>query len=112
MYTRLNNTITNAINDVINHSTYDFDNWWKDDFETEIYFETAEDFKNLCNTDLEIAKYDWISCCLNEFISKVCNLLGIETCNTHSQYNEIILEEIHDIVKDALFNRISTNSIK
>ena len=107
MYTRLNNTITNAINDVMNNSVCDFDNWWKDDFETEIYFETTEDFKNLCDTDLEIAKYDWIAWCLDGFVSEVCNLLGIEMYNTRSQYNEIILEEIHDIVKKILFKRIS-----
>lgn len=113
MYTRLNDTITNAITDVIKHSTYDFNNWWKDDFETDIYFETAEDLKNLCDTDLEIAKCDWVAYHLNEFVSEVCNLLGIETCSTHSQYNDIILEEISDIVKDALFNRINTkDSIK
>lgn len=52
MYTRLNNTITNAIKDVMSNSVCDFDNWWKDDFETEVYFETAEDFKNLSDTDL------------------------------------------------------------
>lgn len=27
----------------------------------------AEDFKNLSDTDLEIAKYDWISWCLDGF---------------------------------------------
>ena len=91
MYTRLNNTITNAIKDVMSNSVCDFDNWWKDDFETEIYFETAEDFKNLSDTDLEIAKYDWISWCLDGFVSEVCNLLGIKMYNTHSKYNEIIL---------------------
>lgn len=107
MYTRLNNIITNAINDVMNNSACDFDNWWKDDFETEVYFETAEDFKDLCDTDLEIAKYDWISWCLDRFVLEVCDLLGIEMYNIHSKYNEIILEEIHDIVKEMLFNRIS-----
>lgn len=35
MYTRLNDTITNAIKNVMNNSVCDFDNWWKDDFETE-----------------------------------------------------------------------------
>lgn len=108
MYTRLNNTITNAIKDVISNSVCDFDNWWKDDFETEVYFETAEDFKNLSDTDLEIAKYDWISWCLDGFVSEVCNLLGIKMYNTHSKYNEIILKEIHDIVKNTLFDRIGT----
>ena len=108
MYTRLNNTITNTIKNVMNNLVCDFDNWWKDDFETEVYFETIEDFKNLYDTDLEIAKYDWISCYLDGFVSEVCNLLGIEMYNTHSQYNEIMLEEIHDIVKEVLFNRIST----
>lgn len=108
MYTRLNNTITNAIKDVMSNSVCDFDNWWKDDFETEVYFETAEDFKNLSDTDLEIAKYDWISWCLDGFVSEVCNLLGIKMYNTHSKYNEIILKEIHDIVKNTLFDRIGT----
>lgn len=108
MFTRLNETITNAIENAMNNSVCDFNNWWKDDFETDVYFETEEDYKNLSDTDLEIAKYDWISWYLDGFVSEVCNLLGIEMYNTHSGYNEIILEEIHEIVKDMLFNRIST----
>ena len=108
MFTRLNNTITNAIENAMNNSVCDFNNWWKDDFETDVYFETEEDFKNLSDTDLEIAKYDFVSWCLDGFVSEVCNLLGIEMYNTHSEYHEIILEEVHDIVKDMLFNRIST----
>ena len=106
MYTRLNNTITNAIKNVMSNSVCDFDNWWKDDFETEVYFETEEDLKKLSDTDLEIAKYDWIAGRLDSFVSETCNILGIEICNTHSKYNEILLEEIHDIVKDMLFAKL------
>lgn len=58
MFTRLNETITNAIENAMNNSVCDFNNWWKDDFETDVYFETEEDYKNLSDTDLEIAKYD------------------------------------------------------
>lgn len=107
MYTRLNNAITNAIENAMNNSACDFTNWWKDNFETDVYFEIEEDLKDLSDTDLEIAKYDWIAGRLDGFVSEVCNLLGIEMYNTHSKYNEIILEEIHDLVKDMLFNRIS-----
>ena len=105
MYTRLNDAITSAIENAMNDSGCDFANWWKDNFETDVYFETEEDFKDLSDTELEIAKYDWIAGRLDGFVSEVCNLLGVEY--TYSKYNGIILEEIHDIVKDMLFNRIS-----
>ena len=112
MFTRLNNTITNAIENVMDNSVCDFNNWWKDEFETEVYFETEEDLKKLSDTDLEIAKYDWIACRLDGFVSEVCNLLGIEMYNTHSKYHEIILEEIYEIVKDMLFNKINTMKLR
>ena len=107
MFSRLNKTIIDAIESVMNDSVCNFSEWWKDDFETEIYFEDENDLKNLSDTDLEIAKYDWIAWCLDGFVSEVCNILGIEMFNTHSRYNEILLEEIHDIVKDELFKRIT-----
>ena len=107
MYKRLNNTIANSIEKVMDYSVCDFANWWKDDFETEVYFETEEDFKHLSDTELEIARYDWITWCLDGFVSEVCNLLGIEMDDIHSKYNEIILEEIQDIVKNMLYDKIS-----
>ena len=107
MFSRLNKTIIDAIESVMNDSVCNFGEWWKDDFETEIYFEDENDLKNLSDTDLEIAKYDWIAWCLDGFVSEVCNILGIEMFNTHSRYNEILLEEIHDIVKDELFKKIT-----
>lgn len=30
MFTRLNNTITNAIENAMNNSVCDFNNWWKE----------------------------------------------------------------------------------
>ena len=106
MFTRLNTTIKNAIENTMCDSRCDFNTWWKDDFETEVCFKTEEDLKKLSDTDLEIAKYDWIAGRLDSFVSETCNLLGIEIYNTHSKYNEILLEEIHDIVKDMLFKKL------
>ena len=36
MFSRLNKTIINAIDSVMNDSVCNFSEWWKDDFETEI----------------------------------------------------------------------------
>ena len=55
MFSRLNKTIIDAIESVMNDSVCNFGEWWKDDFETEIYFEDKNDLKNLSDTDLEIA---------------------------------------------------------
>lgn len=106
----IDNIIRDAVRDVINSSACDFKNWWKDEFETEVYFETKEDLENLSDSDLEIAKCDWIAWVLDGFVSETCNRLGIECEGTHSRHNEAMLEEIHDIVKDVLFERISASS--
>ena len=47
---------------------------------------------------------------LDGFVSETCNRLGIECEDTHSRHNEAMLEEIHDIVKDVLFEKISASS--
>lgn len=107
---RTDNIIRDAAKDVMNSSVCDFENWWKDEFETEVYFETKEDLENLSDSDLEIAKYDWIAWCLDGFVSETCNRLGIECEDTHSRLNEAMLERIQDIVKDALFEKISASS--
>lgn len=107
---RIDDIIRDAVRDVINSSACDFKNWWKDEFETEVYFETKEDLENLSDSDLEIAKCDWIAWVLDGFMSETCNRLGIECANTHSRHNEAMLEEIHDVVKDVLFEKISTPS--
>lgn len=106
----IDNIIRDAVRDVINSSACDFKNWWKDEFETEVYFETKEDLENLSDSDLEIAKCDWIAWVLDGFVSETCNHLGIECEDTHSRHNEAMLEEIHDIVKDVLFEKISASS--
>lgn len=95
--------IENAIMNVIENSIYDFDKWYTDDFETEVYFENIGE---LNDTDLEIVKNDWIAWCLDGYVSEVCNTLGIEMYNVTSKYNEMLIEEIHDLVKEKLYNRI------
>lgn len=52
----------------------------------------------------------WITWVLDGFVSETCNRLGIECEDTHSRHNEAMLEEIHDIVKDVLFEKISASS--
>ena len=49
-------------------------------------------------------------CKCGAYVQRYCinPLLGIKMYNTHSKYNEIILKEIHDIVKNTLFDRIGT----
>ena len=107
---RTDNIIRDAAKNVMNSSVCDFENQWKDEFETEVYFETKEDLENLSDSDLEIAKYDWIAWALDGFVSETCDRLGIECEDTRSRYNEAMLEEIHDIVKDMLFEKISASS--
>lgn len=107
---RIDDIIRDAVRDVINSSACDFKNWWKDEFETEVYFETKEDLEKLSDNDLEIAKCDWITWVLDGFVSETCNRLGIECEDTHSRHNEAMMEEIHDIVKDVLFEKISASS--
>lgn len=102
---RIDDIIRDAVRDVINSSACDFKNWWKDEFETEFYFETKEDLEKLSDNDLEIAKCDWITWVLDGFVSETCNRLGIECEDTHSRHNEAMLEEIHDIVKDVLLRK-------
>ena len=50
---RIDDIIRDAVRDVINSSACDFKNWWKDEFETEVYFETKEDLEKLSDNDLE-----------------------------------------------------------
>lgn len=106
MFKRLEDTILKAIDKVFKESVCVFEDWWKDDFETEIYIEDAEDLKELSADELEIAKSDWIQWIADGFTSATCEELGIDTMvKTNNQ--EVLIEEIYEIVKEQLWKEIN-----
>lgn len=107
MFKRLDKAIVDAIKEVIEEHDYMFDKWWTDIFDTEVFYDTEEEFKNLSDTDLEIVKFDWIAEHINTFELAIYNAIYIKPYNTLSKYHTIILEELHEIIKDMLFKRLS-----
>lgn len=83
-----------------------FDKWWMDVFHTEVYCNTEEDFASLSETDLDIMMNDWLCAVLGDFSGQVLRDLGIECCGS-SHSNSRLVEEICDLTKEALRNRIS-----
>lgn len=82
-----------------------FDKWWMDVFDTEVYCNTEEDFASLSETDLDIMMNDWLCAVLGDFSGQVLRDLGIECCGS-SRSNSRLVEEICDLTKEALRNRI------
>lgn len=106
MFTEIEKIINNTINRALEESVCDFKNWWKDDFETDVYFVTEEEFKALDEDDLETAKADWIYWVVDGFTVSVCVELGINTDgNTYS--NGRLVEEIWEIIREKLREAIS-----
>ena len=102
---RLNETIIKAIHKVFDESICDFSKWWMDDFETDYGFDTEEELKAFPENDLECVKFDWIACVLDGFVYNTLLELGIsDVAKTNSQ--TILIEEIHDIVKDELMKKL------
>ena len=105
MFKRLEDTILKAIDKVFKESICVFENWWKDDYETEIYIETEEELKNLSEDELEIAKSDWIQWIADGFTVETCEVLGINT-ECSNKYNQALIEEIYEIVKEQLWKEL------
>ena len=106
MFKRLEDTILKAIDEVFEESVCVFEDWWKDDFETDIYIENEEDLKTLSADELEIAKSDWIQWVADGFAYATCKEFGIDTIpKTHNQ--EVLIEEIYEIVKEQLWKELN-----
>ena len=102
---RLESIIINAIHKVFNESVCDFSKWWQDEFETDYGFDTEEELKGFPEDTLECVKYDWIAWTLDGFVTHTLLELGInEDIKTKSQ--TVLIEVIHDIVKDELMKKI------
>ena len=107
MFKRLNETIIKAIHKVFDESVCDFSKWWSDDFETDYGFDTEEELKAFPKDDLECVKFDWIAWVLDGFVYQTLFELGIrDEVKTNSQ--TVLIEEIHDIVKEELLKKIET----
>lgn len=76
---RIDDIIRDAVRDVINSSACDFKNWWKDEFETEVYFETKEDLEKRCLTT----------------ILKSLNATGLHGCWTDLCLKHAIVSELN-----------------
>lgn len=105
MFKRLNETIIKAIHKVFDESICDFSKWWQDDFETDYGFDTEEELKTFSEEDLECVKFDWIAWVLDGFVYATLEELGInDEVKTNNQI--VLIEEIHDIVKEELRKKI------
>lgn len=82
-----------------------FDKWWMDVFHTEVYCNTEEDFASLSETDLDTMQNDWLCAVLGDFSGQVLRDLGID-CSGCSRSNSRMVEEICELTKEALRNRI------
>lgn len=83
-----------------------FDKWWMDVFHTDVYCNTEEDFASLSETDLDTMQNDWLCAVLGDFSGQVLRDLGID-CSGCSRSNSRMVEEICDLTKEALRNRIN-----
>lgn len=102
----ITSVILNAIQKVLKQSVYDFENWWKDDFETEYAFDSKEELDFFSENDLDSVKSDWAQRIAVHFASKVYETLGIQTSVT-TYHNTRLVEEIYELVKDELRKKIS-----
>ena len=105
MFDRLNKTIINAIHKVFDESICDFSKWWLDDFETDYGFHTEDELKAFSENDLECIKSDWIAWVLDGFVYNTMFELGI-SIDAKTNSHVVLIEEIHDIVKDELAKRL------
>ena len=92
-------TIEMAVEKVIKESGYDFENWWREEFESEIRIASREEYDNLSAEAFEIAKLDWASYVCERFVIAACEELGID----YNSENESV-EELVEIVKYQLAN--------
>lgn len=107
MYEPIKKIVCASIDRVISETAPDyFDKWWMDVFETEIYCNSEKDFAALSAEDLDTLKNDWLFAVLDDFSGQVLRDLGID-CSGSSQSNSRMVEEICDLTKEALRNRIS-----
>lgn len=107
MYREIERIFNKAIDRVMEESVCDFSNWWKDDFETDIYFETEEDLKSLSPNDLDIAQADWVYWVIDGFIYSICEELGISTKYNNTDSHDKLLECIWEITRDRLMEAIA-----
>lgn len=106
MFERLNETILNVVNNEINNSVCDFENWYLDDFETEYEFEDKDDLERYSPEDIENIKSDWIDWVSGGFVIDVLSELGIQCCG-ETDSNSILIGEIRKIVNMELRKRLS-----
>ena len=85
-----------------------FKNWWDDDFASDLYYENKEELMEFSDDDYDTVKNDWIACMMNDysFLGWVCEKLGVDVYNIDSPLHQRFVEELYDIVKDALFVRL------
>lgn len=83
-----------------------FDKWWMDVFHTEVYCNSEEDLAALSADDLDTMQNDWLCAVLGDFSGQVLRNLGIE-CSGSSYGNSRLVEEVCDLTKEALRNRIN-----
>ena len=107
MFKRLNETIINAIHKVFDESVCDFSKWWQDDFETDYGYDTEEELKEFPDNDLECVIFDWIAWVLDGFVYHTLEELGISD-DVKTNSHTVLIEEIHDIVKDELWKKIKS----
>lgn len=108
MFKGVERVINNAIDKVLKE--FDFENWWKDDFETDIDFETEEEFKTLDEDDLETVKADWIYWMIgynDSILAIICEELGISTTIGDTKCHDELIEELWEVVRDKLYQAIS-----
>lgn len=102
----ITSVILNAIQKVLKHSVYDFENWWKDDFETEYAFDSKEELDYFSENDLDSVKSDWVQWVVDGFAMNVYEILGIQT-PVATYHNTRLVEEIYELVKDELRKKIN-----
>ena len=100
-FKRIYDKIMKVVEEVLEDFDIDYKNWWKYDFETEIFVSNKEELKDLSNNDLEILKMDWICSIINNLVSNVCEKLSIDISN-----DSILLEDIYEVVRSKLLLEI------
>lgn len=104
---RLEQTILNGIENAISEHEEMFKEWWNDDFPCDLYYENEEELDNFDNDEYDTVVSDWVQEYITSMMDVVCNVLGIDLYNIESTYHQIIVEEIYEIVKDKMRERIA-----
>lgn len=102
----ISNIIKSAIKEAIKKLNYDFKNWWKYDFDTDIGIDEDTDIATeLTEDEVDENKSDFIFSIADDVLWETCKLLGINT-DKETKHNTYLIENIYEEVKNILWENL------